>query len=296
MALVKIGPLHLRTKDKAFILVTSTLLILLAPLAWLFHWYGTVVLVFGFMVSLLMIIQIEVYRRMQNHLRAMIEKHGDVTDVLQSRRSVRDFIDEPVKKLDLEKMLETARMAPSGSNLQPWHFIVIQRQETIDKMERTIRKTIGELEQTLEGYGELPRDQISAGMESWRRASLVFPKAPVTLAVLVKELPNLYPQPYVRYLMERKGLSAFEARKHMGSVELLSVAAAIENLLLAAYSLGYGACWLRVPFMAKDELESLLGVRPPWELIALVPVGVPAPEALPPRRERKTIEEITTFV
>ena len=79
-------------------------------------------------------------------------------------------------------------------------------------------------------------------------------------------------------------------------MEWLSVAAAIEKLLLAAHPLGYGACWLRVPFMAKDELESLLEVRPPWELIALVPVGVPAPEASPPRRERKRLEEITTFL
>jgi len=133
-------------------------------------------------------------------------------------------------------------------------------------------------------------------MESWQRTSLFFSNAPLTIAVLVKELPNLYPQVYTRYLMEKKGLNVFEAQKHMGLVEWLSAAAAIENLLLAAHSLGYGACWLRVPFMAKDELESLLEVRPPWELIALVPVGVPASDPLPPRRERKRLEEITTFL
>jgi len=286
----------LRKKDKMLLLAALTLFAFLALITALFRGYGTTALVFGFMVWLLMIIQLEVYRRIQSDFRAMIEKDVDVTDVLQSRRSVRAFTDEPVKKRDLETMLETARMAPSGGNAQPWHFIVIQSRETIDKMESTIRKTIGGLEHILEGNGDCSREQSSAIMESWRRRSLVFAKAPVTFAVLVKELPDLYPKPYVRYLMEKKGLSVFEARKHMGLVEWLSVAAAIENLLLAAHSLGYGACWLRIPFMAKDELESLFEVRPPWELIAIVPIGVPAPEASPPQRERKSIEEITTFL
>jgi hypothetical protein len=190
MKLVAFGSSHLRKKDKTFLLAAFTLLLVLAPIALLFPGYGTSVLVFGFMVGLVMIIQIEVYRRKQSDLVAVTEKYVNVTDILQSRRSVRAFMDEPVKKRDLEKMLETARMAPSGGNTQPWHFIVIQRREMIDKMESTIRKTIGGLEHILEGYGDYSRQQISTITESWRRASLVFPKAPVTLAVLVKELPN----------------------------------------------------------------------------------------------------------
>ncbi len=80
----------------------------------------------------------------------------------------------------------------------------------------------------------------------------------------------------------------------MGCVELMSVSAAIENLLLAAHSLGYGACWLRVPFMAKDELEKMLGAEPLWDLIALVPIGRAAQS--PPAPPRKEVDEVSTFL
>jgi len=296
MKLIAFGPFHLRTKDKVLLLAAFTLLLFLAPVAGLLPGHGTSVLVFGFMVWLLMIIQIEVYRRVQSDLRMLTEKYVDVTDVLQGRRSVRAFIDEPVKKQDLEKMLETARMAPSGGNTQPWHFIVIQNREIISQMQSSIQKKIDEVSEALVREYDVPAKQIPSLMESLKKTARILEKTPVTIAVLVKFIPGLYYKPCAQYVMEKKGLGFAEAQKYMGSVELLSVGAAIENLLLAAHSLGYGACWLRVPFMAKDELESLLEVRPPRELIALVPVGVPAPEASPPQRERKRIEEITTFL
>lgn len=62
---------------------------------------------------------------------------------------------------------------------------------------------------------------------------------------------------------------------------LQSVSAAIQNLLLVAHSLGYGTCWMTGPLVAYRELEEILGVDAPWELVALVPLGVPAASSLP---------------
>ena len=51
---------------------------------------------------------------------------NDVLKAIQSRRSVRRFTGEPVEHLDIEKILEAGRFAPSGKNTQPWRFVVVE--------------------------------------------------------------------------------------------------------------------------------------------------------------------------
>jgi len=290
------GRLHLKRIDKIFIASVATVVLALALVTWRLAGGVATVLGPGVALCALITIQVETYRRLQRDLRAVSEGYFDITGVLSGRRSVRKYSAEPVRRQDLLKMLEAARMAPSGANTQPWHFLVIQNRDMISRMASVIRKKIDELPGALATHDEVSPSQTSRFVEDWRASSLIFDKAPATIAVLVKDTPDLYYPPYVRYVMEKKGLAFVEAQKYMGLVEIQSVAAAIENLLLAAHSLGYGTCWLRVPFMAKDELEELLVVRPPWYLIALVPVGRPGSNSLPPKRERKKIEEIATFL
>src|SRR3972149_4826558 len=63
--------------------------------------------------------------------------------------------------------------------------------------------------------------------------------------------------------------------------------------LRAAYSLGYGTCWMTGPLVAKPELESALSLRPPEELLAVVALG--KPDSSPPKPPRKPPEEVTEF-
>jgi nitroreductase len=49
----------------------------------------------------------------------------DVFEAVQERRSIRTYQDTPVPREKLEKILEAARLAPSASNIEPWHFIVV---------------------------------------------------------------------------------------------------------------------------------------------------------------------------
>ncbi len=48
-----------------------------------------------------------------------------VTDAVKQRRSIRSFRSDPVPEEAILEMLEAARLAPSGSNKQPWRFIVV---------------------------------------------------------------------------------------------------------------------------------------------------------------------------
>ena len=59
---------------------------------------------------------------------------SSILDVIKSRHSVRKFTDQPVSDEDLNAILEAARWAPSGTNKQPWHFIIIKNKDTQYKL------------------------------------------------------------------------------------------------------------------------------------------------------------------
>ena len=55
----------------------------------------------------------------------------EVFDCIRSRRTVRTFKPDPVPDEVVHRMLQAARWAPSSSNSQPWHFIVVKSRETL---------------------------------------------------------------------------------------------------------------------------------------------------------------------
>ena len=67
-------------------------------------------------------------------------------------------------------------------------------------------------------------------------------------------------------------------------MEIQSSAAAVENLLLAATSLGLGSVWLGMLFLIKDEVLRFLG-EPEGEFMAVVPVGRPGKAGSGPKKQ-----------
>lgn len=66
------------------------------------------------------------------------------------------------------------------------------------------------------------------------------------------------------------------------------IGACAENILLAAHSLGLGACWIG---RARDpQVEALLGAGEGEELMMLIPIGYPA--ETPPKRERRPLADL----
>ena len=69
----------------------------------------------------------------------------DVMEAIHSRRSIRRFLSTPIEHEDLLRILDAARMAPSGGNLQPWHFIVVENREIINRLLNVLKRKIDEL-------------------------------------------------------------------------------------------------------------------------------------------------------
>lgn len=57
-----------------------------------------------------------------------------VFEVIEKRRSIRKYRSQPLDQMNINRILEAARLAPSAANCQPWHFIVVTDPETRQKM------------------------------------------------------------------------------------------------------------------------------------------------------------------
>lgn len=58
----------------------------------------------------------------------------DIYEVIRKRKSVRSYLDKPVEKEKLQRILEAARLAPSASNRQEWRFVVVTDPDTRAKL------------------------------------------------------------------------------------------------------------------------------------------------------------------
>lgn len=63
-------------------------------------------------------------------------------EIIKERRSIRSYLDKPVEKEKIEKILDSARLAPSACNAQPWRFVVVQ---DLNIREKIINKGLGGL-------------------------------------------------------------------------------------------------------------------------------------------------------
>lgn len=205
-------------------------------------------------------------------------------DVLDSRYSVRKFKDEQIKQEDLEKIIGAAGAAPSAKNAQNWHFVVIQDKELLEKMGQTVEKKMAKI---AEGLGEEKGEKFL----KFSRFSTFFRDAPTVIAVYAKE----YIPEGLKEVIAADMPQTDRDRMWYANPGIQSIGAGIENMILASFALGYGACWMTSANHTLIELEEVIGFRrDKHKLVALVPVGVPEGEKKSPAK--LPLEEIMTVI
>lgn len=155
-------------------------------------------------------------------------------DIIKQRRSIRKYLPEQIKDAELTAILEAAAYAPSGHNCQPWHFTVIQSKELID--------TISDKAKQVMITSPLEKAQRLGSSENYH----LLHNAPTVIIVSG----------------DTEAKSPLELPHHtFGSyTPLADCAAAIENMLLAAESIGVGSCWIGLVnyfFTLEDEVAKL---------------------------------------
>ncbi|MEM3506515.1 MAG: nitroreductase family protein [Candidatus Bathyarchaeia archaeon] len=195
------------------------------------------------------------------------------SEIFKGRRSIRKYLTKDVPKEVVFKVLEAARWAPSAHNAQPWRFIIIDKADIKLKLAKEMANAWKK---------DLSKDGVPIEVqESLARTSIEqFTKAPLLiLACLTMEDMDKYPD---------KKRQEFE---HLMAIQ--SLAAAIENLLLAAWSEGLGACWFCAPLFCQEVVKSLLKIPNNIEVQALITLGYPDEKPAPP--QRKQLNEILHF-
>ncbi len=191
------------------------------------------------------------------------------------RCSVRFFEDKPVEEDKLRKILEAAVRAPNAMGLEQWFFMVVKESSTVEKLWKIIKDAHVFYYEKARIKG-LRKEQMEKLMRKFDERLYW---APVYVAVYLDE--------------RRKGL-----KEEFSDVEFLwgveSVAAAIENMMVAAASMGLGTCWVGVVNFVEDRVNELLNPPEGCRLIAVVPIGYPKGEMRP--RPRRGLEEVCSFI
>jgi nitroreductase len=200
--------------------------------------------------------------------------------VIQGRKSIRRFKSKPVPEEDVNKILDAGRFAPSANNTQPWRFAVIRDKILLKKMADAAREMVDRMLPFAEDDKQAQR--LAAYKSSYYT---FFENAPVVIAVFMEK----YSAGTDR-LLAKMGYSAGDIMRLRPLPGLQSISAAIQNMLLAVHSLGYGSCWMTGPLVAQEAFEKLLGYGKETYIAALLPIGVPDED--PPSRNRKGLEDI----
>ena len=128
----------------------------------------------------------------------------DFAELVKTRHSIRSYLDKPVEREKIAACLEAARLAPSASNTQPWHFVVVD--------EPSLKARLC--------------DEAFSGIFS----TMGFPKQAPVLVAAVATPPTL-------------GIRAGNAflRTNFGFIDM---GIGIEHFVLQAAELGLGTCWI----------------------------------------------------
>ena len=195
---------------------------------------------------------------------------ADVVGLLEgiaTTRAIRRYRDEPVPPEALRAMLFAATRAPSGSNRQPYRFIVLTDGPNARAAKTLIAKGARAAwggKRTTDGYDSgsgaienSPKARMAAAMQSYVDD---FERVPVLV------LPCL-----VRY-------------REATSFEGASIFPSCQNLLLAARALGYGGVLTGWHYSVEAELRELLGVPENVFMAATITIGKPEGAHGPVRR------------
>jgi len=184
--------------------------------------------------------------------------------VIDKRKSIREFESKKVPKSILIKLVKDAVKAPSAANSQPWEFYVIYSKKKRDKIAEILRKA---LKIQAKDFKKLSKQIIKAAYDFYA---------------------NIGHCPHIILIYTPR------IEKNIMMNRFLSVAAAIENLMLSAADKGLGTCWIGTFKTSKGlekEVNSYLKIKNK-ELVAGILVGYPKKGYKPLIREKKKLKKV----
>ncbi|HEX5586278.1 MAG TPA: nitroreductase family protein [Acidimicrobiia bacterium] len=180
-----------------------------------------------------------------------------VPEFIEARRSIRAFTDEAVPRAVLDQVIEAACSAPAPHHSRPWRWVVVDT----DDAKQALAHGMGERwREDLAGDG-VPTARIDELVDASHRKVTSAPA--IVLGCLTWNGLDRYPD---------------ETRQRAEwGMALLSLGAAVENLMLATADAGYASCWVAAPIFCPEAARDALRLEPEWLPHAMVVMGRPDP-------------------
>lgn len=199
----------------------------------------------------------------------------ELIETIQSRRSIRKFKTDPIPEKYITELIESGRLAPSGSNLQSTRYVIIKSEEArakfaeciplpfvtqapliiaccIDKQVLdTAEKRSKELMQS-NAFADTPLANMNRDSETYNKR---------------------------RREMDEESLKSYLS---------LNAAIALEHIALRAVDLGLGSCWIMM--FDREKAKKILELDERYDVVALLPIGYP--DQNPPQRPRLELNEL----
>ena len=186
----------------------------------------------------------------------------DLFNIISDRRSIRKYQNTPVPQDLIEEVLVAAGWAPSAHNAQPWRFIIL----TEDKAKKELAEAMAEV-----WVADMAKDSVKIEEEVRKVKVGRFASAPV-LILACSTMEGMNKQPDAERQVVEHDLA------------MQSLGAAMQNLLLTAYSKGLGACWFCAPSFCKSTVRTALKIPENMEPQALIAMGYSNEKPIAPSR------------
>jgi coenzyme F420-0:L-glutamate ligase/coenzyme F420-1:gamma-L-glutamate ligase len=195
----------------------------------------------------------------------MFRAGGDPVALVEARRSVRAFLPDRVDPALLQRAVAAAVTAPAPHHTTPWRFVLVDTDEAKNALLQAMRAAWTE-DLTADG---LPPDRIARRLA---KSDALLGSAPyLVVPCLVTEGAHDYPD-------ERR-------RRAEREMFLVSMGAAVENLMVALTANGLGSCWVSSTMFCPAPVRRALDLPDGWDPMGAVAVGRPA--TTPPPRPRR---------
>ncbi|MGA2710914.1 MAG: nitroreductase [Steroidobacteraceae bacterium] len=184
----------------------------------------------------------------------------DINEAISGRRSTRAYTNQAIDETTIRRLIAAAIKAPNAVNSQPWTFTVVRDQTRLDRVSRDAKAHMIET---------MPTDMAAGARGEHFRSTLgdpsfqIFYHAPVLILI---------------------------SGNAPGSWIIEDCALAAENLMLAAYSLGLGTCWIGFAQSYLNTPAGKQGLGLPESWVQVAPIIVGHPSAVPAAVPRKQPE------
>jgi len=163
----------------------------------------------------------------------------ETESAIMGRRSVRDYEDKPISEEIVQKLLKAGAMAPSAMDSQPCRFIVITNRQKINELSAKVKDRAGAL-----GFGMRLAERMKI------KEDVIFYGAPLLI---------------------------FIAAEKAGDWAPIDCSLAAQNMMLRAYDLGLGSCFIGFATFLNNDRETLrsLGIKDSQKLYCPLIFGYP---------------------